>query len=450
MTTIVAISSPPGPARRGIVRLSGPDSRALVNRALSGAGEAGDALAEGAPRRTFAGWFDDGAGRQPVRVFWMPGPASYTREDVAELHLPGAPPLLARAYARLLELGARAAEPGEFTRRAFEHGRLDLSQAEGVLELVHATTDAERRAATQLLAGGLERRIRGLRDGLDDLRALCEASLDFDEADTGHVPVPELLGQADALLAELAAALRWEVARQAPASLPRVLLFGAPNAGKSSLFNRLAVGGRALVDALAGTTRDAVSGIASVGAARYLLLDAPGLDSGARGPDAAAQRLAAVEREAADLVLWLVDASVARGGPPDRERAALPAGVPVLRVWNKIDLEPGGAVPEDAVRISAATGAGLADLDRAIAAALWLGRASGAEHARELFVRHHRCLREAAGALSGAREHLADGTPLDQVAEALRDAGRALDGIHGETTPEDVLDRIFARFCLGK
>lgn len=450
MTTIVAISSPPGPAQRGIVRLSGPESRALVNRALVGSGEAREALARGAPRRTFAGRFDDGAGQQPVRVFWMPGPASYTREDVAELHLPGAPPLLARAFARLLELGARAAEPGEFTRRAFEHGRLDLSQAEGVLELVHATSDAERRAATQLLAGGLERRMRGLREALDDLRALTEASLDFDESDTGHVPTEELLERVDGIRAQLDAALSWEVARQAPTNLPRVLLFGAPNAGKSSLFNRLAAGGRALVDDLAGTTRDAVSGIWRVGCGQCLLLDAPGLDAGARGPDAAAQRLARVEREAADLVLWVVDASLEAGGSLDGPAPSLAPGIPVLRVWNKIDLAGDVTTSAETIRTSAASGEGVAELEQAVARALRLERASGGEYARELFMRHQGCLREGAEALGAARARLLEGTPLDLVAEGLRAAGRALDGIHGETTPEDVLDRIFARFCLGK
>src|SRR5262245_53308739 len=183
----------------------------------------------------------------PLLLLWMPGPRSFTREDVAELHLPGSPPLLDAALERVLALGATPAEPGEFTRRAFLSGRIDLTRAEGVLALVGARDDRERRAGAALLAGGLADRIEALRDRLEDLRALCEASLDFDERDTGHVPEGEIEERLAGVRAALAEAHAFEVARASPGGEPRVVLTGAPNAGKSSLFNRLAGAERALV-----------------------------------------------------------------------------------------------------------------------------------------------------------------------------------------------------------
>jgi len=469
-STIAAVSSPPGPGRRGVLRLSGPRAREIVNVVF--ASDVG-ALEASTARCVRAGRLDDGTGTQPARLLWMPGPHSYTREDVAELHVPGSPPLVARALARLLECGAEAARPGEFTRRAFLNGRIDLTRAEGVLELVQATSEAERRAAVHLLGGGLDRRVRPLRDRLDETRALLEASLDFDETDTGHVPAAELArGLAD-VARRLDEALSWEVARQPPSALPRVVLFGAPNAGKSSLFNRLAAG-RALVSDLAGTTRDSLRALWNPddpersGGSALLLVDSPGLDSRVRtGPDASAQHLAAREWASAELVLWVVDAANATAGDLERQLADAPPEAPILCAWNQIDRSeasgsPAGDVAELfdrrgvlALPVSARTGEGLGELAARVAARFRAAGpgADGGEEAgvgRELFARHRRALEEAAEELARARAALDSGVPLDLVAETLRGATQALDGIEGRTTPEDLLDRIFARFCLGK
>jgi len=459
-STIAAISSPPGAGRRGVIRVSGDDAaaivRALVAPTLRLAGtEPPSLLARGA----FLARIHDGVGEQPCLVLWMPGPASYTREDVAELHLPGSPPLLQAALARVLALGARAAMPGEFTRRAFLHGRLDLTQAEGVLALVESSNARERRAALALLEGGLARRLADLRDGLAELRALCEASLDFDESDTGHVPTSELLALADRAGERLAEALAWEVRRQPPSALPRVVLVGAPNAGKSTLFNALVSDGRALTSDVAGSTRDGASGLARFGSLECLLLDAPGVDPAARGADRAAQEIAAAERAGADLLLHLVDAAAGRSDAEPLEFD----GPPRLTAWSRVDLPDARAVPPGALAISARTGEGLDGLRAAVAAALGEGPAasepgapagsgagSGSGLVRELSSRHRAALGEAAGHLAAARALLADEAPLDLAAGALRDALDALDGIDGRTTPEDLLDRIFARFCLGK
>ncbi|MCP3919853.1 MAG: GTP-binding protein [bacterium] len=455
--TIAAIASAPGGARRGVIRISGARAADIV-RACCRVDGAPPTLAE---RLFFEARFDDGHGEQPALLLWMPGPRSFTREDVAELHLSGSPPLLACALARTLELGAEPAAPGEFTRRAFESGRIDLTRAEGVLALIEASSEHERRAATALLVGGLDGRIAALREGLDGLRALCEASLDFDESDTGHVPTGELAAGARAVEEGLAEALTWEDRRAQQSGLPRIVLAGLPNAGKSALFNRLTGAEHAeqsIVSGLAGTTRDARAADWVVGGIACRLVDTAGDDPRADpradwGADRAAQERTGEERSAADVLLWVVDASA----PPADAPAAAEPRRSVL-VWNKIDLARDAApsarllaAAHEHVAVSAATGTGLADLG--LAAARALGVAGGAAPSglgRELHARHKACLAEAHRQLGEARANLDAGAPLDLYAESLRAATASLDRITGRTTPDDLLDRIFSRFCIGK
>jgi tRNA modification GTPase len=437
MSTIAAIASPPGPGRRGIVRLSGPGTARLLERVLA---TCEPPLAPEAERSLHEGRLDDGRGAQPVRVLWMRGPRSYTREDVAELHLAGAEALLAAAFERVLACGARAALAGEFTRRAFENGRLDLSQAEGVLALTEASGEAERRAATGLLTGGLERRTRALREGLLDLASLCEASLDFDEAETGHVATEELALRAAAVEAELAEALRWELARAAPVGLPRVVLVGAPSVGKSTLWNAL-TGGRALVSEHAGTTRDYLEGTWPLGDGACRLIDGPGVTAAEDELERRAQELFANARAAADLVVFVGDAADPGPPPPD-------AGVLVAA---RADRAGGCTPPAGFLTVSARTGAGLEVLGARVAGCLGLSPESAeAGLERALHRRHRQALVLAREALARARAGLAEGQALDLVAEALREARGALDDLAGRTTPEDVLEHLFARFCIGK
>ncbi len=503
MDTIVAVSSPPGPGARAVLRLSGKRARAIVQQAWSGA----DALSESGEhdlnsgripdqRAVLRGNFDDGIGKLPAFLFWMPGPASYTREDVIELHLPGAPPLVDAALARLFSLGARLAEPGEFTRRAFLNGRLDLTRAEGVLGLIEASDRAAQRSASKLLVGGLGKRIQTLREGLDNLRALAEASLDFDTAETGHVDTTQLQALAADLESALQEALTWEERREPSKGRPRVVLAGRPNAGKSSLFNRLTAQsradveeatesasscdasfapGKALVSDLAGSTRDGVSGMWRLFGVDVELMDAPGFEavhSNAQA-DSKAQQLAQGERSGADLLLWAVapeDTSAPVMTEDARQLAG--SGNKVLCVFTKGDLqEPrplaeltqlanaAGLAQADCQPISSQTGAGIPELeamvgrhlgitstgeapDQAVVAAAALGR--------ELSARHRTAIQAALTALDEARGALAAQIPLDLVAETLREATDELDAVTGETTSEDLLDRIFAGFCLGK
>ncbi len=447
-TTIAAIASPPGAGARGIIRLSGPRAREIVRATCRGA-----AALDLSRRGVHVGRFRDRRGEQPLLLLWMPGPRSFTREDVAEFHLPGSPPLLAAALERLFDLGAVAAAPGEFTRRAFLSGRLDLTRAEGVLALVTARTESERRAGLALLAGGLAARIERVRDRVEDLRALVEASLDFDARDTGHVPDEEIESRAGEVRAALAEATGWETARAAVQGEPKIVLSGAPNAGKSALFNRLAGTEGAIVSPAAGTTRDVLAAEIDLDGVACRLFDTAGID-GETAPDSpdsiehAAQALGRASRESADLLVWVLDASA-----PVADADPAPATA-VLVAWNKVDLagvprEPPVAIAAGRawVATSAVSGEGLAALRAAAARAL---RGQGSGVARELDLRHRAALERAAATLELGLAAWKGGAPLEVFAQDLRAATESLDEITGATTAEAVLDRIFARFCLGK
>lgn len=466
-STIAAVATAPGVGARSVIRLSGPRAADIIRELTS---------TELGPRSVQDVRFDDGVGHLPARLLWMPGPRSFTAEDVAELHLPGHPGLVALALERLLSGGARLAEPGEFTRRAFQNGRIDLTQAEGVAALVAANSESERRAATALLVGGLERRVRAIRDELEAVRSLSEASLDFDEADTGHVPTETIVELGTSALARIQEALGWERQRSASDRVARVVLAGAPNAGKSTLFNRLIgdegalASGPAIVSDLKGTTRDAKQGAWTLApGVRAALFDTAGLGEHAprdAEPDRLAANRAAELIASADLVLWVVDASdPAEAEPP----AGVDAGDPrVLEVRNKVDCVAGGLAQEPeggaGLAVSASTGEGVEALALAATRALGLapeGSAEGPERAHGqalataaagygLGPRHLAALEAAALRVAAALEAIQASVPLDLVAEDLKLATDSLDEIAGRTVPEDLLDRIFAQFCLGK
>lgn len=450
LDTIVAIASPPGAALRGILRVSGPLADAIAARTC-GVSPRGELP----PRALRLIRFDDGRGEQPGLLVWMRAPRSFTGDDVVEFHLPGNPHLLNAALQRVLSLGARLAGPGEFTRRAFLAGKIDLTRAEGVLLLVQAQDDAERRAGSALLSGELSRAVASARDALEELRALCEASLDFDESDTGHVPLRELEELGARARATLVRTLADLAAQPAEQALSRIVLSGAPNAGKSQLFNALC-GAQALVDASAGTTRDTLHARLRVGEREVELVDTAGLERAEDELSRAAQERTHGALRASELALWVVDATQAGAHAPT-ELPAFAAGGELLLVWNQIDRDGARREPPPGwrddprfsgwVAVSGLRGDGLEELRNRLARRLERGSAG---LARELSARHREALSRALEALDEAETSLRQRAPLELVAEGLRRATTSLDDVVGATTPEDVLERIFARFCIGK
>ncbi len=428
--TIAALSSPPGPAARAIIRLSGP--RAIeIGAALAGVGRP-------AGRAAVRGKFAACGAEAPALLLAMPGPRSYTREDVAEVHLPGAPPIAAEALRRAFAAGARPAAPGEFTRRAVENGRLSLAQAEAVMALIRARDDAERRAAAGRLAGKGGRALAGASGELAALVADVEASIDFIEHDVPCVSREEI----GARVSELGTRLR-RAAAEAPAldDTPRVALAGPPNAGKTSLFNAL-TGARALVSPLPGTTRDVLEAELPLGAALVRIADAPGDAALPAGPDALAAGRGRALRDRAEIVLHVRD-----GSRPFEAPAIDPARE--LLVLNKADLgAPPPALPRRHwLAVSALTGAGLPRL-RARIALLARRRAGDPESA--LSAREREAAAAAAAGLDRAGRAIAEGLAEEFVALELREALDALSDAAGTVTTEEILDRVFAKFCIGK
>ena len=446
--TIVAVATAAGAAGVGIVRLSGPRSRAIAEMVC------GRALQ---PRHAHHARFADAAGEiiDDGIALRFDAPRSYTGEDVAELQAHGSRVLLQRLVDRCCELGARPARPGEFSERAFRNGRLDLAQAEAVADLIAAGDLAAARAARRSLDGAFSQRVDALADGLLALRVHVEAAIDFSDEPIealGLDQVSSRLGQlAGELDAVFAAAERGQRLRDGL----HAVIVGPPNAGKSSLLNALAGSERAIVTDIAGTTRDLLAESIRSDGVELTLVDTAGLREGGDAIEREGMRRARAELERADLAIVVVDAR-----DPDADRAALAdaaASVP-LRLWlhNKADLLPADAAPPrvpqgDAVlRVSARTGAGLDDLHS------WLRQAaagpSGGEGAAGAFSARARqvdALRQAAAELAGGRQALAAGS-LDLAAEALRAAHDALGEVTGRIVPDALLGHIFSTFCIGK
>jgi len=443
--TIFAPATAAGRAAVAVVRISGPDAGpALV--ALAGRLPA--------PRRAVLRKLRDERGDVIDRalVLWMPGPGSYTGEDAAELHLHGGAGVVGRATAALLAGGLRLAEPGEFTRRAFEAGRLSLDQAEGVADLVDAETEAQARQAVAQLEGALGRRYARWRTMLAEALAHLEAAVDFPDdelpSDVARRAEPRIARLEDDLGRALADSRRGERVRDGY----RVALIGAPNAGKSHLFNRLLARAAAIVTPTAGTTRDVIEAPMVIAGYKVLVADMAGVRETREVIEGEGVRRARAWAAEADLRLWVVDAAGADGAWREASDLVQPGDVLLL---NKTDLPTGRdgadalcALDESAARfeVSAETGAGLAALREALAmrVAADLG---GVEFPAVTRARHARVLAEALAHLNRASRALE--TP-ELAAEDLRLAARALERIAGRIGAEDVLDVIFSSFCIGK
>jgi tRNA modification GTPase len=459
---IAAIATPPGRGGVGIVRVSGHDLGALIE------GIAGRALRPRvATRVTFRGArgepLDDGL------ALYFPQPHSYTGDDVVEWHGHGGAAVMRLLLARCIELGARLAEPGEFTKRAYLNGKLDLAQAEAVADVIEAATASAVRAAARSLTGAFSREVQALRDALIDLRMYTEATLDFPDEDL------DLLREGDVRvrLAAIAERLANVVARARTGTLLRdgltVVLVGAPNVGKSSLLNRLVGEEAAIVTPLPGTTRDTVERQVEIAGIPLTIVDTAGLRDTTDAVEVLgiARTRAAIAR--ADLALLIVDArddaAAMRGAGSAALDDELPSALPRIVVHNKCDLagiEPRArrrtADPEDAaarvapaahVWLCALTGAGVDLLEDEVQHIAGLEQSTeNAIFARE---RHVLALNDAGRHLASAAVHLdVDPPPLELFAEELRAAQLAFSSITGEFTSDDLLGEIFSRFCIGK
>jgi tRNA modification GTPase len=436
--TIVAISSAVGPAARIILRASGPEAIHFAEQIA-----APPEIVAGHTRRvslTVAGL------SFPAWLYVFRAPRSYTGEDLVEFHIPGNPVLGRMLLKDLLDRGARAAEPGEFTARAYFNGRMDLTAAEGVAATISAGSEQELSAARRLLAGELARRVAPVMDLIAQTLARTEMGIDFSEEDVSFVhaaEVEERIGRADELLARLLS----ESARfERLAHEPQVVLVGRPNAGKSTLLNALAGRPRAVISPVAGTTRDALSAEVTLARGTIRLIDVAGIND-STPPGATTDAIDLQMREhavravkTADLVVLVQDITDPRPTPP------LPRE-PALVVTSKQDLQPSApALDGDRVYVSAVTGAGMDQLRQRLDE-LCFGQTSAAP-ALALNVRHVNALSDAREALRRAREFVVGGPEL--LALELREALDALGGILGGLSPDDLLGRIFSSFCIGK
>ena len=456
--TIAAIATPPGRGGVGIVRVSGNSLEALI------AAVAGEVPA---PRMATVTTFRDAAGAPLDQglVLYFPAPGSYTGESVLELHGHGGPAVLRLILARCIELGARIAEPGEFTKRAFLNGKLDLVEAESVADLIDASTSTAARAAARSLTGVFSQQIHTMVEALIELRMYTEATLDFPDEDIEFLRAGDVVAKLSAIRETLAQVL----AQAATGALLRegltVVLVGRPNVGKSSLLNALAREEAAIVTPVAGTTRDTVERRVEIAGIPLTIVDTAGLRDTADPVEAIGieRTWAAVER--ADLVLLLVDARAgadALDGEDQAILARLPPGMARVVVHNKADLarivpmsalrEHGGSARRH-VWISANLGdtgsAGIDLLEKEVLAVV--GAQAATEDTFLARERHVHALREASGHLAAASTQLASAPPaIELFAEELRDAQRALSAITGEFTADDLLGVIFGRFCIGK
>jgi tRNA modification GTPase len=442
--TIVAVSTPPGRGGLGIVRLSGGESRRIAETILR--------FPNGPrwePWTARLAHLVGGSGEtvDQAVVHFYGAPRSYTAEDVVEISCHGAPVVLRHCVTSAVGAGARLAEPGEFTLRAYMRGRIDLPQAEAVRDLIEATTLYQARIAAQQADGSVSRRIRPLKEQLLELISLLEAGIDFAEDDVSVAGATEIVRRIDPIHSGVARLAQSFAYGGLVRSGLTMAIVGRPNVGKSSLFNRLLEQDRAIVTDIPGTTRDLVAETAAIEGIPVRLVDTAGI----READALVETLG-IERSYqamadADLTLVVIDASA----PPEPQDRRLIERVQAQGRWlvaaNKCDLP---RLTQDGLRVSALTGEGVEELRKAIIATAATHSGFEQEGGFITSVRHERLLRESAGFLEKARAAAVSGAHHELLLLDLYSALSPLDAITGATTADDILNRIFATFCIGK
>jgi len=451
--TIAAIATPPGEGGIGIVRVSGEQAFPIAERLFRRRGGSKPLQSH---RAYFGAIVDPATGETLDRALLLPfrAPRSYTGEDVAEFHCHGSPYLLRRVLELVWREGARPAEPGEFTLRAFLNGKLDLAQAEAVADLIRARSEAQLRSALALHEGRLSHQVHALGDELLRLLATVEAHIDFSE-ELGELDPHALIPDLQHLLQRLDALLQGARAGRILREGARVAIVGRPNVGKSSLLNALLGEERAITTDIPGTTRDTLEESLIIGGVPLVILDTAGLRESADVVEQIGIERARRAAERADLILFVYDLTAPDW---DADRAlleTLPAHAPKLLVGNKMDaadpaqVQRACSVFPDSVLISALTGAGLDALQEAILTALEVQRI-GEETLTLTHQRHIQAVADAKRALEHARDALQHGYSPDLIAVDLRAAWLALGAITGETADETLVQRIFRDFCIGK
>lgn len=452
-TTIVAPATPAGAGAISILRLSGPEAFSIASR-LTGVSPSGHP-----PRTLSRCTVRDASGAEVDAglVVYFPAPNSFTGEDVAEIHLHGNPLLAAEVAEAACALGARPAEPGEFSRRAFENGKMDLTQAEGLCDLIAAKTALSARAALRQMKGGIRDAVAPLRERMLALQVLLEASIDFsDEEDIAPLSVVQVKERVSDLRSTLSRLIASYDVGHILREGATVAIAGVANVGKSRLLNRLLGEERAIVTEIPGTTRDYLSGELSLRGIPVRLVDTAGLRETEDPVEREGVRRSRAILAEADLALFLLDGS-RRSHDGDRRAYAEVEHRPHLLLRNKSDLpslEAGERFAGQGLRgvlsVSAKTGEGMEALLAAMIRELAPGEGAVFEEAPMTRLRHVAAARKAVAALERAETAAGEGLSMEFPAADVREAARALSELTGEIAPEEVLCAIFSSFCIGK
>jgi tRNA modification GTPase len=446
--TIVAMATPPGRGGIGVVRLSGAQAREIAARMLR-------AKQEWQPgRAVVAELIEPAAGERidEAVVTFFAKPHSYTTDDVVEISAHGSPVVLRHIVELATEGGARLAEPGEFTMRAFLNGRIDLTQAEAVRDLIESQTLYQAKVAGQQLEGALSRRLQPIKKTLVELIAVMEAGIDFAEDDVAVLPAAEILSRIAAVLAPLEQLRASFIYGKIVHEGMTLAIVGRPNVGKSSLFNRLVERERAIVTATPGTTRDLVTETVALGGIPLKLIDTAGIRPSTDEAESIGIRKSYEALSEADMVLVVLD-STCELSPEDLDLARACAGRRALAVANKADLNAARELVLDGLRVfrtSALTGDGLPELRQEILHQVAGGAGAEQELGFLTNIRHQRLVEESLNALEAARHAVERKIPHEMIMLDLYGALRPLDAITGETTTDDILNLIFSSFCIGK
>ena len=475
--TIVAIATPPGRGGMGVVRLAGPEAKAIalpmlrLKRNLEPGSavfgelvepEAGGAGAAAREEPTLQAERADPLTVDPPRdrqridevvVTYFAKPHSYTTDDIVEISAHGSPVVLGHIVELALARGARLAEPGEFTMRAFLNGRIDLTQAEAVRDLIESQTLYQAKVASQQLEGAVSRRVQPIKQNLVGLVAALEAGIDFAEDDVSVLPAPQILERISAVLAPLQELARSFAYGKIVHQGLTLAIVGRPNVGKSSLFNRLVERERSIVTSAPGTTRDLVSETVAIGGIPVELVDTAGIRGALDEAESIGVRKSMEALSDADLVLVVVDASLPMA-PEDHQLLAQVAERPAILVENKADLasfETAAMVSSlERVRTSAMTGEGIPELRAEIFRHIGGEPGAQAETGFLTNLRHQELVARSTAALDAARTAVGNKIPHEMLLMDLYNALHPLDEITGATTTDDILSLIFSTFCIGK